>query len=77
MIIISLLAHEPQAWAHSLMEQRSPVLITVETFFESMAQLYGDLLTKRQGLQVHLANGSLPRSALITQELTTTDSGHH
>lgn len=40
--IISLLADEPQAWAHSLMEQRRPVLNTVDTFFESMGQLYDD-----------------------------------
>ena len=40
--VISLLSEEPQAWAHGLMEQRSPVLDSLDTFFEQMARLYDD-----------------------------------
>lgn len=40
--VISLLSEEPQAWAHNLLEQKSPLLDTVETFFNAMAQLYDD-----------------------------------
>lgn len=44
------------------------------------ASLHIPLITKRRSLQVHLADGSLPYSGLITQKtrpiLTTTDSGH-
>lgn len=38
--IIFLLSEEPQAWAHNLLEQKSPLLNSVETFFESMGRLY-------------------------------------
>ena len=40
--IISLLAEEPQTWAHNLLEQKSPVLNSTNSFFEAMAQLYED-----------------------------------
>lgn len=40
--VISLLYHEPQVWAHSLLEQKSPVITPVDSFFEAMAQLYDD-----------------------------------
>lgn len=40
--LISLLSDEPQTWAHSLWEQKSPVINTVDTFFAAMAQLYED-----------------------------------
>ena len=47
----------------------------------SLAQkLHIPLQTKEQGLQVYLADGSLPRSGFVTQQtrpiLVTTDSGH-
>ena len=40
--VISLLSEEPQAWAHSLMEKRSPILDSLDSFFDYMAQLYDD-----------------------------------
>lgn len=40
--INSLLSDEPQVWAHSLLEQKSPIINSVDSFFEAMAQLYDD-----------------------------------
>lgn len=40
--IISLLSEEPQVWAHSLLEQKSPIINSVDSFFEAMAKLYED-----------------------------------
>lgn len=40
--IISLLSKEPQAWAHNLLEQKSPARNSMDSFFEAMVQLYDD-----------------------------------
>lgn len=39
---MSLLLGEPQSWAHRLLEQESPLLQTLHSFFVAMAQLYKD-----------------------------------
>lgn len=40
--IIFLQSNEPLAWANNLLEQKSPVLNSVDTFFDAMVQLYDD-----------------------------------
>lgn len=40
--IISLLADEPQTWAHNLLEQKNLVLDSVATFYKAMVTLYDD-----------------------------------
>lgn len=44
--IISLMFGEPQIWAQNLLEQKSPVLNSMDTFFEAMSQLYDDPPTR-------------------------------
>lgn len=59
---ISLLSEEPQAWAHGLMEQGSPVLNSIDTFFEGMAKLYDDPQRKAtaEAILHHLSQGRRP-----------------
>ena len=40
--VISLLLGEPQSWAHRLLEEGSPHLNSLRSFFEAMTQLYDD-----------------------------------
>lgn len=40
--VISLLREEPQTWAHHLLEQTSPVLTSISSFYVAMAQIYDD-----------------------------------
>lgn len=59
---ISLLSEEPQAWAHGLMESGSQVLNTIDTFFESMSQLYDDpqRMATAEAILHHLVQGRRP-----------------
>ncbi|XP_031759194.1 UPF0489 protein C5orf22 homolog isoform X3 [Xenopus tropicalis] len=38
--VVSLLQGEPQSWAFHIMEQRSPSLLSVDSFFQALAVLY-------------------------------------
>ena len=60
--IISLLCEEPQAWAHNLLEQKSPALNSMDTFFEAMTLLYDDpqRMASAESALVALRQGERP-----------------
>ncbi|XP_040190210.1 NACHT, LRR and PYD domains-containing protein 3-like [Rana temporaria] len=74
-------APAPTSGAASSQPASSPMLTEKEIHLPALAQeLHIPLQIKDQSLQVYLADGSLPRSGLFTQQtrpiLGTTDSGH-